>query len=222
MALLSKNSCATAKPIPFVDAVTNTVLFFPFSAYSYYLMYLPLLLSSLPYIVKHNNNDSDFVFSKPLVYLTLICFVSTLLIAVSINYKPEYLLSKDRRSIFYFGYNAENFTGISTESIEDDRMLYLGRHQHSMLTLNPNLHPASVTSTSTMDLWKPSRYTANINKVYATTNFVDLIGDVAVVVLETKTIDAHMNIDLPQLLDDLDKAGYVSRWSNEEHIIFEK
>lgn len=207
----------------FVGIVTNTVLFFPFSAYSYYLMYVPLLLSSLPYTLKHNNNnDLDFVFSKPLVCLTLVCFVSTLLIAVSINYKPEYLLSKDRRSIFYFGYNADNFAGISTQSIEDDRMLYLGRHQHSMLTLNPNLHPASVTSTSTMDLWKPSRFTANNNNIYATTNFVDLIGDVAVVVLETKTLDSHMNIDLPQLLEDLGKAGYVSHWSNEEHMIFEK
>ena len=86
----------------------------------------------------------------------------------------------------------------------------------------PNLHPASVTSTSVMDLWKPSRDTANINKVFATTNFVDLIDDVEVVVLETKAIDAHMNINLPQLLDDLGKAGYVSRWSNEEHMIFEK
>ena len=185
-------------------------------------MYLPLLLFSLPYTVKHNNNDSDFVFSKPLVYLTLVCFVSTLLVAASINYKPEYLLSKDRRSIFYFGYNAQDFTALSTQSIEDDRMLYLGRQQHSILTLNPNLHPASVTSTSVMDLWKPSRDTANINKVFAITNFVDLIDDVEVVVLETKAIDAHPNINLPQLLDDLGKAGYVSRWSNEEHMIFEK
>ena len=206
----------------FVGILTNTVLFFPFSSYSYYLMYLPLLLSSLPYTLKNNDNNSDIVFSKPLVHLIFVSFLSTLLIAVTINYKPEYLLSKDRRSIFYFGYDVEDFNGISAQSIEDNKMLYLGRHQHSILVLNPNLHPASVTSTSVMDLWKPPRRTANINKVFASTNFIDLIDDVEVVVLETKTIDAHLNIYLPQLLNDLEKAGYVRRWFNEEHMIFKK
>ena len=84
------------------------------------------------------------------------------------------------------------------------------------------MHPASVTSTSVMDLWKPSRNVANKNKVYATSNFFDIINEVKIVILEAKTIDKHPNIELSQIMDDLIEAGYVSHWSNDEHMFFIK
>lgn len=205
-----------------IGILTNTVLFFPFSDYSYYLMYLPLLYSSLPYTALHKENNISFLLSKRKCLSVFFCFLSTYLIAVSINYKPEYILFKDRRSIFYFGYSAEDFSEALARSLKAEEILYLGRHQHSILTLNPSLHPASVTSTSVMDLWKPSRNVANKNKVYATSNFFDIINEVKIVILEAKTIDKHPNIELSQIMDDLIEAGYVSHWSNDEHMFFIK